>query len=482
MTITPPRPHCLRLFAIGGFVFGGLALLAAGCDKHSLTVARPASAADAFALTANWPAFAQSSDVKADILFMVDDSSSMAPLQQKLIASFQAFADVLAGLPGGVPDLHIGVVSSSMGAGRNTGIMSCPPGGDRGVLRHAPVGSTCMGLQLTDPYIAVSTDGTTGQLVTNYGAASLADAFGCIAPLGDGGCGFEHQLASVLRALGGDDAAPPAENAGFLRPDAALAVVLLTNEDDCSAPATSDLFDDPASTPTWGPLTSYRCNQAGHVCLIDGRLQVPPSDRSVGPLLGCQSTEDGRLLNVSSFVAGLKKVKADPTRIFLAAFAGPPRPYTVGLEMDITGSGGLDAYIEHSCTADPTDYADPAVRIAQAVDAFGGQGYFDTICGATLTDGLGQIAARLARPTACIPTPAPGGPGCTVIDRWVDADGQREATRLPSCDDSGGTVPCFHLGGDGACAAGQVHLQIDRASMSVPSSLVTAIDCSAAHP
>ena len=36
---------------------------------------------------------------------------------------------------------------------------------------------------------------------------------------------------------------PPLENAGFLRRNATLAIVLITNEDDCSAPPDSALFD-----------------------------------------------------------------------------------------------------------------------------------------------------------------------------------------------------------------------------------------------
>ena len=73
--------------------------------------------------------------------------------------------------------------------------------------------------------------------------------FTCIAALGEGGCGFEHTFASVLRALGADgQGSAPFENQGFLRPDAYLAIVLVTNEDDCSATPGVPLFDTGSNT------------------------------------------------------------------------------------------------------------------------------------------------------------------------------------------------------------------------------------------
>jgi hypothetical protein len=489
MIITPPRPICLRLFAIGGLVFGGLALLAAGCDKHTLTVARPASAADLFTLTADWPAFAQTG--KADILFMVDDSSAMVPTQQTLIDSFSAFADVLANLPSGMPDLHVGVVSSSMGAG--LGIERCDPGGDQGLLHNAPVGSTCGGVALTDMYLAAHVDATTHQLVTNFGPASLADALGCIAALGDQGCGFEHQFASVLRALGADGAAAPVENAGFLRDDALLAIVMVTNEDDCSAPPDTGLFALTSRTAAdpLGPLTSYRCNEYGHVCLLDGKLQAPPRDRAVGPLEGCRSAEAPPLLEVADVVTKLQKIKSDPARIYLAAVAGPTKPYSVALGPSlIAGDTTSWPHIEHSCQLSSGTFGDPAVRIAQAVDAFGDHGTFFDVCSPTFQGVLNQFANAIALPleTACVAKPTPGGPGCTVVDRWVgpiQPDGERPpaALRVPSCTDPVTSMPCFRLVDDpSACAAGRMRLEVERYGTPVPDSLVTAVDCTAAHP
>ncbi len=59
-----------------------------------------------------------------DILFMVDNSSSMLPLQAKLLAQFPVFMNVLKMLPAGdgsgmaLPDIHVAVVSSDTGPGK----------------------------------------------------------------------------------------------------------------------------------------------------------------------------------------------------------------------------------------------------------------------------------------------------------------------------------------------------------------------------
>src|SRR6188768_1943404 len=50
-----------------------------------------------------------------DILFLIDNSSSMSKSQANLLRNFPVFMDVLKGLPMGLPNLHIAVVSSDMG-------------------------------------------------------------------------------------------------------------------------------------------------------------------------------------------------------------------------------------------------------------------------------------------------------------------------------------------------------------------------------
>ena len=165
-----------------------------------------------------------------DILFMIDDSSSMTAMQQKLLAQLPTFMNVLEGLPV-APNLHVAVVSSDMGAKSDATLDSCTPLGDQGKFFSQPEG-TCLATTLTpgDTFIS-DVDG-----VSNF-TDPIASVFQCIGLLGATGCGFEHQLASIDRALGADGLGPPpSTNAGFLRPDAYLGIVMLTNEDDCSAP------------------------------------------------------------------------------------------------------------------------------------------------------------------------------------------------------------------------------------------------------
>ena len=101
-----------------------------------------------------------------------------------------------------------------------------------------PPAGTCTATNLEAGATYISDDNG----VKNY-TGQLEDVFTCIAAVGDSGCGFEQPLASVVRALGADGRPAPPENQGFLRPDALLFIVLLTDEDDCSVPAGSNLFD-----------------------------------------------------------------------------------------------------------------------------------------------------------------------------------------------------------------------------------------------
>jgi hypothetical protein len=343
------------------------------------------------------PAFTSAS--KLDLLFMIDDSSSMAPLQEKLRTHLPDFMNVLKSLPGGLPDLHVAVVSSSLGAGKFGDVPGCGPqsaGNLSGSFQHS---AACTQLMPGNSFLVSAKDGLGGR-VENFTGGDLTAVLSCIANLGQSGCGFEHQFESTRLALqrsliAGD------ENAGFLRSDAYLGIVMLTDEDDCSVPADSDLFDPSMQTlaDPYGGLQSYRCNEFGHKC--DQRLPHTVAGLPM-TLTGCASKEDGRLIRVSEFVDFLFNLKTSPEKIFVAAIAGPATPYTVSSYSFMLGNGATEAQprIEHSCTsgAAGTEYADPGVRIQQLTQAFGPNSFFASICDADLKNTMVSLAQRMVGP------------------------------------------------------------------------------------
>src|SRR6516162_1806896 len=80
--------------------------------------------------------FQASLNRQLDLLFMIDNSSSMSSAQDNLRANMPSFMNVLKGLPGGLPDLHIAVVTSDMGAGDGSSIAGCSTHGDNGGFRY----------------------------------------------------------------------------------------------------------------------------------------------------------------------------------------------------------------------------------------------------------------------------------------------------------------------------------------------------------
>jgi hypothetical protein len=410
-----------------------------------------------------------------DVVFMVDDSASMQPLQDLLTASFSKYTDALQNLPGGLPNLHLGVVSSSMGAGRNPGIDHCPQGGDQGVFHSMPLGATCAQATLAPGQNFITN--TNG--MANY-TGTLADVFGCIAKLGDQGCGFEHQLESVLRALGADGAAVPAANANFLRPDAYLQIVLLTNEDDCSAPPDSDLFDSTSSTiaDPLGPMQSYRCNEFGHLC---GGMRPPRQPMGEVDLGMCMSAEDGRLIRVADVVKAMKGLKADPSKVLVAAIAGPATPYKVNIgPSQFKGDPDMWPYVEHSCQSTQANggitYADPAVRIKQWVDGFGDNGVFEEICGPSLAPALQAIGNQVGKALGvpCLPVLDPTQ--CTWVDQVVDATGKVSSTALRECTSATDAGPCWFSQGPTAQCLGAQSLRFNRPTLPA-GQLTTIVTC-----
>ncbi len=362
-----------------------------------------------------------------DLLFMVDNSSSMRLQQANLTTNFPMFMDALKALPGGLPNIHVAVISADMGAGDGS-IAGCDTtGGDNGIFQYTARG-TCTATNLQAGHTYISNVGG----VANY-TGDISNVFTCIATLGEQGCGFEHQFASVLRALGADGKPAPLENQGFLRPDALLAIVMLTNEDDCSSRGPANLFDATTNirlTSALGPPANFRCNEFGHLCNgVPPVREAPNNDvTAMVPQTNCTSAEcGGMLIPVAEFVARIKALKTAPSsEILVAALAGPSTPYTVTWKSPSTSDTSCGAsscpwpIIAHSCMAADGSFADPSIRVNEWVAAFGANGITSSICDANFGPALQQIAARIG--TLLTAGGGTGGP----------------AGSIPSCTDGGG--------------------------------------------
>ena len=167
-----------------------------------------------------------------------------------------------------------------------------------------------------------------------------------------------------------DPALAPAENLGFLRREASLAVIMISNEDDCSANPGVPLYETSINqtiTSQLGPPTNFRCNEFGHLC----RGFRPPRT-ATGLLRDCQSNEtDGYLESVTSFIDFLRGLKSDPANVFVATVAGPPTPYQVRVKPPTIADTADWPEIGHSCTTADGASADPAVRCTSSPTRWG---------------------------------------------------------------------------------------------------------------
>lgn len=171
----------------------GTAVLGA-CNSHPITY-RPTTE-----LTEQRDEVKQDEVIKTpiDLLFVVDNSGSMEEEQNNLTANFGQFIDLILQTPA---EFRIAVISTDMSDANHSGRFLAKDGNPKILSRNT---------------------------------ARLREAFTENAKIGTMGDGFEKGLDAIKAAL----SAPLIEgdNANFLRRDASLGIILLSDEEDCSHP------------------------------------------------------------------------------------------------------------------------------------------------------------------------------------------------------------------------------------------------------
>lgn len=194
-----------------------------------------------------------------DVLFVVDNSASTAVFQSNLVDALPQF---VAGIEAVGDDVHIGVTTTDAYAGNSS---SCNELGGL-VIRTAG---------------ADSSNASCGPYAEGENYMTEADALdqtlGCAARVGTEGSPLEAPMQAMLAATDGSLRC----NAGFLRDDSLLVVIIVTDEYD--GPNDPEMFGSPGSANSWfADLVAQRgspetTNVIGVLTNYDGG-PCPPTD------------------------------------------------------------------------------------------------------------------------------------------------------------------------------------------------------------
>ena len=397
-----------------------------------------------------------------DILFVIDNSGSMAEEQARLARNFPTFVAALDDMGA---DYRIGITTTDVKhAGCPASVGPTPENGEL-VLRSCTetIGEGAFQWNDLDAAFACtdqcklsaeqlrvepSADGEAHPWLEKIGGATnlpdgvaVADAFACYGPQGINGCGFESPLEAMRLAIG---KARAGDGSGFMRDESLLSVVLVTDEADCSSnPAHEDIFKDNTvfqneSNPR---RTSATCWRAGTACTGEGPQFTECHAENYGAdgAAGVSDPEAAVLHPVDRYIDFLEQLRALPgepgddglplaREVLMSLIAGVPEGYDSGTA-EITyaaAAAGSEQQINFGIAPGCTNTTDgsnstavPPVREREVAEAFAGADgdrNVYSICQDDYSPALAQIAAQLQKilkpacAGTCIEDREPGTP------------------------------------------------------------------------
>lgn len=450
---------------------------------------------DSIALTVN-------KDV--DILFVIDNSGSMGEEQATLAANFGAFIAVLEE-EGVEANYRIGVTTTDNG---NPWCDGTGPEGGRLVAsscRSRTQDFVFAGAEMIDATdeacldicpeewsnIAIqpsAIEGSADEAVRPWienieGATNLPDgldtitAFQCLGPQGISGCGFEEHLESMYKALTRAET-DGEESQGFVRSNAILSIVHVTDEADCSINKAHETIFLPDgnrvfwSNPEDGAPTSAVCWNAGVECDLAAGTCASADKNVDGGAAG--GTDDAVLRPMPRYIDRVQEIedlKQDitPDQEVLVALIGgvSDTGETTYAASQIDPGFQTDFGIGPGCES-AAGRAVPPVRLREFSEAFqvGDQQNMFSICNDDYSPALRAIADAIAdqvRPAcmpACVadtdPTTEILDPQCNLIQEAPQEGGGLDTRTVPACVGDNNDFPsddhnvCFVALTDGA--------------------------------
>ncbi|MEO7731890.1 MAG: hypothetical protein ABIY55_13015 [Kofleriaceae bacterium] len=414
-----------------------------------------------------------------DILFVIDDSQSTRDKQALFAQNYQNFVDRLESFPTR-PNMHIGVVTTSidLGDGAPGGPACHPASATDGRLQNASRDPGVVCSPTSDRFLSdlARPDGTRQ---VNY-SGTLAEALSCISHVGEAGCGFEAPLEAMKRALDGSRL----ENDGFLRQGAVLAIVMLTDEDDCSADPR--LYGGASGGPE-----DFRCTQAAYRCDHAISASAP------GTYTDCEIRRDTLLRDPDAYATFLSSLEGPPG-VAVALIAGDPKSAIETGVLSFPGHTQALA-LQPSCRATilgNAAVARPAIRLDEFRQRFGDHGLFSTVCQSDYSQAVDDIGTLLfnaispclegtiddrdiddtnvGRQIDCSVTEVADAYSAAPVERVI----RRCAMRDDDHADPGDGSACWWVKRNPSCAtATQLELEVERAISPAPGTVMD-VSCS----
>jgi len=384
-----------------------------------------------------------------DILFVIDDSGSMAGPQGNLAAGVQSLISVLE-TSELAADYRIGITTTDNGNPR------CLEGGEKGRLVATSCRDRLSDFVLTGPTtqdfsgvclntcshetLEIVPTPTMGDTVlaprpwiennlgrSNLGAGvSIADALACVLPQGVNGCEFESPLESMRNAIIRSDISHDPSR-GFMRDTAMLVIVFLTNEEDCSyTPENRDIFSPYGNRVFWSDPdadapTSAVCWNAGVRCTEDatsGNQICAAQDYDISGQEP-EYASDTVLHPIDRYVSQLREIEDKKwyngwgENIFVTVIAGVPQDYpTTPIPFPKTPAGSSNPNfvsefgVGPGCVSSTTE-AVPPVRMAEFAREFltdADDNNLFSVCGSDYAAAFQRLGEQIseAMPPLCV--------------------------------------------------------------------------------
>jgi hypothetical protein len=469
---------------------------------------------------------------KLDMVFMIGRAccTSLAEMNEQLpnlMEQLRYPADK------SLPDLRIAMITSDLGTGGQYASGPCGPNpgngqnpwGDSG--RFQMRGAASCGVSADALWLEYAN----GEPVNYHASEDISTVFACLSSnLGNDvlnpGCGYQHSLQAFEFALVTPNIGNEQQRA-MIRPYAQLALVLLTDQDDCSAAPNDGML---AGLPGLdGEAATLRCATRGHECGGVNLTVAPPGYPTTtafsAPFASCKARTDAcpnatdgtaadvvdtsgptdcsPLKSVKFMADELKALKPFPDHQLLAAGVfGWPRNEaemaTATYRIDLVPSPD-PAHPEvfehwpacyHPNHPPPSDgsfssdawgmAAQGGLRLAAFLDQFGRSGLKFSICEPDFSVAMTTIGQTLARRLqgGCISAAVGAYARCTAHLQIPDGLGGYlpQANPVPSCAVDPSATPCYALAPDAVCGSDEVKVQVIPAT-SVVMSTVLRFDC-----